>query len=422
MLYTGYMTRSRLFRLRPALGLAAAMMAVWGLVYSFPVFVVPLAAELHADRAAIAGIVVATLAWGAVAGPPLGALVDRVGPRTAVVGGIGLAVIGFAAFSRVTELWQAYVAFAGILGTGQTLIYLGSTVLIARTFSGERATAFGITYAGLGIGTGLYAIGGQLMVVEFGWRTAALLLGMTPLLVVPGILRLQERVVARVELPPPGAPSRHPAVGGATLGALALILFASASLGLLDEGVYQNLLPHAVLVGFSPTVAAAALALVSVAYVLGQLVGGAATDRWGARPTALAAFAVAAVGAVGIVTARAGDPLAEVRLVASALLSGAGLAVLLLVRLATFADRFAGPRFGFLSGIFALAYPVGGSFVVWFGGLSYDLWRSYLPAFAVSAAGLLLATTALLLVTRRRAAEPADAPGALEVAPARTTG
>lgn len=53
-----------------------------------------------------------------------------------------------------------------------------------------------------------------------------------------------------------------------------------------------------------------------------------------------------------------------------------------------------------MSGIFALAYPVGGSFVVWFGGTSYDLWRSYLPAFGVSAAGLLLATVALLLVTR----------------------
>ena len=378
------------------------MMAVWGLVYSFPVFVVPLADELHADRAAIAGIVVATLAFGAVAGPAIGALVDRIGPRAAVLAGIGLAVIGFAAFSQVRELWQAYVAFAGILGTGQTLIYLGSNVLIARSFSGERATAFGITYAGLGIGTGLYAIGGQLLVVELGWRVAALVLSLTPLLVVPGILRLQAGAAARVDLPDAAASvARRPAVGGATLGALALILFASMSLGLLDEGVYQNLLPHAVLVGFPATLAALSLALVSVAYVGGQLVGGIATDRWGPRPTALVAFAVAAVGVVGVVTVRAGSPMAEVRLVGSALLYGGGLAVLLLVRLVTFADRFAGPRFGFLSGIFALAYPVGGSFIVWFGGLSYDLWRSYLPAFAISAAGLVLATGTLLMVTRR---------------------
>jgi MFS family permease len=400
------MTRSRLFRLRPALGLAAAMMAVWGLVYSFPLFVVPLSTELHADRAAIAGIVVALLAWGAISGPPVGALIDRIGPRPAVLAGIVLASLGFAAFSQARELWQAYVAFAGILGTGQTLIYLGANVLIARTFSGERATAFGIAYAGLGIGTGLYAIAGQLVIVQFGWRSAALVLSLTPLLVVPGVLRLAAGAAARVDLPRVEAVAgrRRATAHGATLAALALILLSSMALGLLDEGVYQNLLPHAVLAGFRPTLAALALAMVSASYVVGQLAGGAAADRWGPRPTALVAFAVAGVGVAGVVTARSGDPLADIRLLASALLCGGGLAVLLLVRLAIFAERFAGPRFGFLSGIFALAYPVGGSFIVWFGGLSYDQWRSYLPAFAISAAGLLLALLALLLVTRQPAA------------------
>jgi MFS family permease len=404
------MTASRLYRLRPAFGLAAAMMSVWGLVYTFPLFVVPLATELHADRAAIAGIVVAILFWGALVGPGLGALIDRFGPRPAVLGGIGLSVIGYAAFSQAHELWQAYVAFAGILGTGQTLIYLGANVLIARTFAGERATAYGVAYAGLGIGTGLYAFGGQLLVDQFGWRTAALLLSVTPLIVVPAVLRLHPGAAARVTIA--RSPASASAAGGSSearrghraagIGVFALICFSSLSLGLVDEGIYQNLLPHAIVVGFTPALAALALTAVSLAYVLAQLVGGAAMDRFGAPRTALAAFAVGAVGMVGVVTARSGVPLASVWLLVAALLYGAGLAVLLLVRLATFAERFAGPRFGFLSGIFALAYPIGGSFVVWFGGLAYDLWRSYLPAFGVSAAGLLLAVGALLAVTWRR--------------------
>ncbi len=195
---------------------------------------------------------------------------------------------------------------------------------------------------------------------------------------------------------------------GATLGAFALILFSSMTLGLMDEGVYQNLLPHAVVVGFSPSTAALALALVSASYVVGQLAGGAATDRFGVRPTTLAAFALAGLGALSIVTVRFGEPLAGARLLIGAFLYGGGLAVLLLVRLATFANRFSGPRFGFLSGIFALAYPVGGGFIVWFGGLAYDLWRSYLPAFAISGAGLLLATVALVIVSRPQGTRPAD--------------
>lgn len=399
------MTQSSLYRLRPAFGLGAAMMSVWGLVYTFPLFVAPLAAELHADRAAIAGIVVAILFWGALTGPGLGALIDRFGPRPAVVTGIVLSVIGYAAFSQARELWQAYLAFAGVLGTGQTLIYLGANVLIARTFAGERATAYGVAYAGLGIGTGLYAFGGQLLVDELGWRNAALLLSLTPLLVVPAVLRLHGRPAARVDLPAASRmqrPGRRSTVVGATLGAFALILFSSMTLGLMDEGIYQNLLPHAVVVGFSPATAALALALVSASYVVGQLAGGAATDRFGVRPTTLVAFALAGLGALSIVTVRFGEPLAAARLLIGAFLYGGGLAVLLLVRLATFANRFSGPRFGFLSGIFALAYPVGGGFIVWFGGLAYDLWRSYLPAFAISGAGLVLATLALVIVSRPR--------------------
>ena len=292
-----------------------------------------------------------------------------------------------------------------MLGTGQTLIYLGANVLIARTFAGERATAYGVAYAGLGIGTGLYAFGGQLLIDELGWRNAALLLSLTPLLVVPAVLRLHDRAAARVDLPAESGvqvPGRPSAVVGATVGAFALILFSSMTLGLMDEGIYQNLLPHAVVVGFSPATAALALALVSASYAVGQLAGGAATDRFGVRPTTLVAFALAGLGAVGIVTVRGGEPLAVAQLLVGAFLYGAGLAVLLLVRLATFANRFSGPRFGFLSGIFALAYPVGGGFIVWFGGLAYDLWRSYLPAFAISGAGLVLATLALVIVSRPR--------------------
>jgi len=381
------------------------MMSVWGLVYTFPLFVLPLATELHADRAAIAGIVVAILFWGALTGPGLGALIDRFGARPAVVAGIVLSVMGYAAFSQARELWQAYVAFAGLLGTGQTLIYLGANVLIARTFAGERATAYGVAYAGLGIGTGLYALGGQLLIDELGWRNAALLLSLTPLLVMPAVLRLHGRAAARVDLPGPGvqpAASRRSTAVGATLGAFGLILFSSMTLGLTDEGIYQNLLPHAVVVGFSPSTAALALALVSASYVAGQLAGGAATDRFGVRPTMLVAFALAGLGALSIATVRVGNPMAIAQLLVGAFLYGGGLAVLLLVRLATFANRFSGPRFGFLSGIFALAYPIGGGFIVWFGGLAYDLWRSYLPAFAISGAGLVLATIALVIVSRPR--------------------
>ncbi len=394
------MSDSTFMRMRPAFGMGAAMMVVWGLVYTFPVFVLPLSEELHADRAALAGIVVAILFWTAVIGPPLGALVDRTGPRPALVVGIGLSSVGFALFGQAQELWHAYVAFAAILGTGQALVYLGANVLIGRHFAGERATAYGIAYAGLGLGTGLYAIVAQLLVDELGWRMATLALAATPLLILPGVLRLHPRE------PVPGedaAPAALPdaAVGAGTIGVFVLVFISSVALGLVDEGIYQNLLPHAVSVGYGATVAAVALGVVSFAYVGGQLIGGPMVDRWGAARSTLVAFVAAGLGMAAVILAGAGRPTADAWLMVGAALYGAGLAVLLLIRLSTFADRFAGPRFGFLSGIFALAYPIGGSAVVWFGGFAFDTWGDYLPAFGVSAAGLVLATAALLAVARR---------------------
>ena len=398
-------------RMRPAMGMGAAMMVVWGLVYAFPVFVLPMSAELHADRAALAGIVVAILFWTAVIGPPLGALVDRAGPRPALVVGIGLSSVGFALFGQVQELWQAYVAFAGILGTGQALVYLGANVLIGRHFAGKRATAYGIAYAGLGLGTGLYAIVAQVLVDELGWRAATLALAATPILILPGVLRLHPREAAPGD-EPAGEPAGEPAalsdaavpdaaVGAGTIGVFVLVFLSSVALGLVDEGIYQNLLPHAVSVGFGATVAAVALGVVSFAYVGGQLIGGPLVDRWGAARGTLVGFVAAGLGMAAVVLAGARLPAPDAWLMVGTALYGAGLAVLLLIRLSTFADRFAGPRFGFLSGIFALAYPIGGSAVAWFGGYAYDTWGDYLPAFGVSAAGLVLATVALLAVARR---------------------
>jgi len=296
--------------MRPAMGMGAAMMVVWGLVYAFPVFVLPMSAELHADRAALAGIVVAILFWAAVIGPPLGALVDRTGPRPALVVGIGLSSVGFALFGQVQELWQAYVAFAGILGTGQALVYLGANVLIGRHFAGERATAYGIAYAGLGLGTGMYAIVAQVLVDELGWRMATLALAATPILILPGVLRLHPREAAPGD-EPAGEPAAaaalsdaavpDAAVGAGTIGVFVLVFLSSVALGLVDEGIYQNLLPHAVSVGFGATVAAVALGVVSFAYVGGQLIGGPLVDRWGAARGTLVGFFIGIIPGGGAV-------------------------------------------------------------------------------------------------------------------------
>src|SRR5207237_1946420 len=71
------------------------------------------------------------------------------------------------------------------------------------------------------------------------------------------------------------------------------LLFAGAiAIGAFDEGVIQSFVPHAVHAGFGVNLAAIALGLQSLAYVVGQVVGGGLSDRIGRRAVGVGAAAL----------------------------------------------------------------------------------------------------------------------------------
>ncbi|MCJ7711379.1 MAG: MFS transporter, partial [Chloroflexi bacterium] len=208
-------------------------------------------------------------------------------------------------------------------------------------------------------------------------------------------------VSAAHEIPPTGSRERHRSVRRTVRTRRFWILFAgAAAIGVFDEGVLQAFIPSAVDAGIRAEIAAAALGLQALTYVAGQVIGGWLSDRIGRRVVGLAAAVMVGggvVAAIGLVSTQ--PALAFIGIAVHGLGTGATIAV----RSAAFSDVFGGPNFGTIFGLLAVAYPVGGTFAVYFGAAAFDATGSYAALVPVVLAALAVWAASLWIAGPRRA-------------------
>jgi MFS family permease len=184
-------------------------------------------------------------------------------------------------------------------------------------------------------------------------------------------------------------------------------LFVGATaIGAFDEGVLQAFLPNAIRAGIGVETAAVALGLQSVAYVVGQVLGGWLSDRLGRRTVGVAA---AAVVLLGVVAAIGLAQVAPALAVAGIMAHGVGTGATIAVRSAAFHDVFGGPNFGTIFGLLGVAYPVGGTIAVYVGAIGVDRLGSYLVVVPVLAVAVAIWAGALWVAGPRRRAVVAHA-------------
>jgi MFS family permease len=186
-------------------------------------------------------------------------------------------------------------------------------------------------------------------------------------------------------------------------------LFAGAvAIGAFDEGVLQAFLPNAIGAGIGAGTAAVALGLQSVAYVIGQVLGGWLSDRVGRRAVGIASAAVVLLGVVAAIgLARVSPGLAIAGIVAHGVGTGATIAV----RSAAFHDVFGGPSFGTIFGLLGVAYPVGGTIAVYVGAIGLDRLGSYLVLVPVLTVAVAIWAGALWVAGPRRQKPHPGRPG-----------
>ena len=113
-------------------------------------------------------------AVSAVAQTPAGFVIDRINARFALIAGLLLGAIGFAAAAAVDSYWVLIVMF-GVVGLGNTVFHPADYALLSRHVAPERTSqAYSVhTFAGM-LGSAAAPSAVLLMHSFYGWRGAFL--------------------------------------------------------------------------------------------------------------------------------------------------------------------------------------------------------------------------------------------------------
>jgi predicted MFS family arabinose efflux permease len=292
-------------RLHPAwivLGaVTLCMLAGSGLRSVFGVYIKPMEAEFGWGRGALSGAAALSLLLLGAAGPLVGRLADRWGPRRVILVSLLLLGGGSIGASYVQQLWHVYVA-TGLfmaLGAGGVAMTTGTTVT-ARWFEARRGVAMGIAAGGMSAGQLVVVPLATALTLWFGWRASFLWLGVGLLvLVLPVALWLVRNEPTDRGVRPYGAtgPVRTAAQEAAhqeaqRVGVLEAMRVPSFWLlmatffvcGYTSNGmVLTHFMPHALEHNFSELQASTALGVMGAMNVLGTIGSGWICDRFGRR-------------------------------------------------------------------------------------------------------------------------------------------
>jgi MFS family permease len=381
---------------------------VYGVWYSYSVFLVALLTEFGWSRSLIAGAFsVFVLVHGAL-GPLTGWLAHRLGPRRLILAGGAVTAVGLLVMAETTTWWQLYLTFGGIVALGMSFAgWVPAVALIRQWFPARFGTAMGIASAGIGVGIFALVPVAQLFIDWYGWRGAYRLLALlTAGWILPAAFFLIRSPSASPEAPStPGGARRAAAPHWTLATALGSWRFwGVAAFYFTGNAVTQMLLIHQVAYLVDHGVSAIAAASVGGAVGLvsiGAKVGwGFFSDRFGREWAGTLAFGCV-VGSLGALVLAGRHPDSLLPYLYAALI-GIGYGVLSPVFPAVTSDLFGGPGFSTIYGALYTVICAGLALGAWAAGRIFDATGSYAGALW---SGLLLAlvTPALLwLVAPRR--------------------
>jgi MFS family permease len=394
-----------------ALGVTVVTLALaYGVWYAYSVFLVALLREFGWSRSVLAGAFsIFTLVSGG-AGPVLGALADRFGPRRLIlIGGVLLAG-SLWADSLVTRAWHLYLSFGLLTAVGvATAGWTPAVVMVQRQWKARLGLALGIAGSGVGLGIFLVVPLCQALIDGFGWRWAfRVLAALCALWILPATyLAIRDTPPASREPAPRGEAGRAP--GGEHSLALAL---ANPSFRLIGLAVFlgsicsQTLHVHqaAFLVdhGLPAMTAASVISVVGASSILGKTGGGWISDHL-SRELVYALGMIGMIIGVGVLWMVALAPSAWLAL-GYAVLFGLGYSVTAFIVPAMMSDRFRGPHFGSIFGATQVASALGSALGAWLAGRIFDATGSYAIAFTLAATA---ASVAALSVWAGRLRGPA---------------
>jgi MFS family permease len=384
---------------RVVLAACLGVMAGFGslFVYTFSVFVKPLAAEFGWSREAIStGFAIAAVTLG-VFSPFLGRWIDRFGPRRIILICMTVYVCAIASLSLLhAGLWQFYATcfVLGLVGNGAA--HLAYSRSISTWFHQRLGMALAFVMVGAGLGAMILPVVAQSIITHSGWRAAyASLGGIALLLGLPLSWRyIRERGVTqrKASSPAHSGVSWQQGLCSSAFWIITAILFVSS---ISMNGAITHLSALLTDRGLSGANAALCASLLGGSSLLGRVVVGWLLDRFFGPRVALVINLVTALGI--FLLARANSFPAGC--LAAALIGvGAGGEAAMTPYLLT---RYFGVRaFSTLYGLTWTFYAAAGAIGPVILGRAFDATGSYASLLILLAAALALAAITNLLLPR----------------------
>jgi len=289
----------------------ALSLIVGGMGQVFSVFFLPLQAGLGLSRAEVASIFsIINLTAGLMA-PFAGTLFDGFGPRRLYALGILLLATGYLLAGGAETLLQLYGGLGLLVGAGSALAGgVAHAALIARWFENRIGTAMGVIFSAGGFAAFFAAPLTQLAIERWGWRTAYEIFAVILGLLLPVVLLMPWKRIAKGNVGWHRARRRaRKAPAGSEVWTLASAMRTPTFWGMFfvyffTGGATTTLAVHMVsyLVGrgIEPFEAAAAFGFAGLLTPLGMIGFGALGDRIGRARAAALSFTLTGLAIVGL--------------------------------------------------------------------------------------------------------------------------
>ncbi|MEM7078308.1 MAG: MFS transporter [Pseudomonadota bacterium] len=180
--------------------------------YAFGVYLKPLSEALGADRLQISYAISIQAIFMALISPYAGKLLAEKSVKVIMIVGVASLALGLVLLSQITALWQLYLLFGVLVGTGMVLLgTIPANMLLANWFTRRRGTAMGISQFGVTISAAILVPTVTWLILTYDWRTAFLVCGIgTAILLLPMVFKFAIRAPEELGLHPDGDPTPPP--------------------------------------------------------------------------------------------------------------------------------------------------------------------------------------------------------------------
>ncbi|MGE3540571.1 MAG: MFS transporter [Candidatus Tectimicrobiota bacterium] len=397
------------------------LILVMGTRFSFGVFYSSMLAEMGWGRAATAGIFSLSMLVYALVALGVGAAFDWLGPRRMFPLMALFLGAGFFLCSRITSLWEFYLYYGVLVGSGFTALgFIPHVSLTTRWFVRRRGLATSIVLSGTGLGSFLFAPWSAQLIEHYGWRVGYVWYAvLIPAVVVPLTLLWQRSHPEDLGLYPDGLapplPAGRTTVAGASrpdefgyaavlsnpaFWALSGIVFTLA-FNLMLLTVHQN--QYLVDIGFNQGFAAWMLGLSGLLRSGGGLLWGYLSDRLNREVSFTLATLLGVMALLCLLSAQTSPD--AWRVVLAVTLMGLGYGGTSVIYSTAAADLFQGRHFGKILGLMEIGFGLGAALGSYVAGLVFDYFQTYRPSFYLTI-GLMLASIGCIWIAAPRAARP----------------